>query len=159
MNRFLSIFGMAIPVLVLVFAIFYGLIVYKGSGVDEESEKFVNEAMPVILKAMNRQTFFRYADSSLISSAKADRFDHIFEWFGMLGEMNEYKGSSGKANVKMGLSGITFTAEYEARASFEKGDAVITVTAVRRGDSWKISGFGISSPVLTQTSNENLYKL
>lgn len=151
---------MVVPVIVVVFAIFYGLIVYRGAGVNEETEKFINEVTPVILSAMNRETFFKYADESLINSAPADRFDRIFQWFGTLGEMRSYNGSSGQANVKLGMAGISFSADYEARASFAKGEAVIKVSLIRRrGDSWKISGFGISSPALTKSSNEHLYEL
>ena len=159
MNRLLTVFGLAIPVVILVIAIFYGLVIYKGSHANDESEAFVNTVVPVVLAAMNRETFFKYADDTLINSATPDRFDRIFTWFSTLGAMQKYNGSSGQANVNLGFSGISFSADYEARATFDKGDAVVKVSAVRRNGNWKITGFGISSPALTQTSNDNLYKL
>ena len=159
MNRFLTGFGLAIPVVILVIAVFYSLIVYRGADANEESEKFVNQVTPVILAAMNRETFFSYADDELINSASADRYDRIFTWFATLGELRSYNGSTGQANIRLSFSGISFSADYEARATFDKGNAVVKVSLVRRGNVWKISGFGISSPALTQSSNENLYKL
>ena len=40
------------------------------------------------------------------------------------------------------------TAKYDAKATFEKGNADIVVTAVKVGSDWQIEGFHINSTTL-----------
>ncbi|MCG6937108.1 MAG: hypothetical protein LJE83_02900 [Gammaproteobacteria bacterium] len=152
MKKFITLLGFVIPVTVVIFAVFYAVIVYQGAGVDEESKAYVDKVTPVILAAMNRQTLFKYADDKLINSATPDEIDRIFNWFGSLGELRKYDGASGNANVSFSTSGISFTANYEAKATFDKGEAVIKVSTIRRGGEWKISAFSIRSSALPRSS-------
>lgn len=149
MKNLFSVFGIVLPAIIVVFAVFYGVIIYQGIGVDETSKAYVDEVTPIILSSMNRETLFSYADDELINSARAEDIDRVFNLFKSLGELRKYNGSSGKASVKMKLSGISFTAYYEADASFEKGKVLINVSTVKHGDTWKITGFRMSSSVLT----------
>ena len=58
--------------------------------------------------------------------------------------------TGGQANISLNEAGKTITAYYEANASFEKGDAIIKVTSIKRGEEWKIYGFHINSNALIQ---------
>lgn len=152
MNKYLSVFGLIIPVILLVLAVFYGVIVYQGAGIDEESKVFVDEVTPVILNAMDKETLFKYADDSLVNSARPEEFDRIFNWFRTLGDMHDYNGSFGQANIKLSVSGVLFIANYDADVTFDKGRASIRVALIRRDGKWKIAAFSIRSSALKRSS-------
>lgn len=152
MKKYFSVFGIVIPVIILIFAVFFGVIIYQGAGIDEESKVYVDEVTPVVLTSMDKETLFKYADDTLIKSAQADEFDRIFNWFRTLGELRVYNGSYGQANIKLSFSGVSFVANYEADVTFDKGRARITVSLIRRGGVWKITSFSIRSSALRQNS-------
>ena len=45
-------------------------------------------------------------------------------------------------------SGKTISAQYTAKAQFEKGEATIRLVLVKHGDQWQINGFELTSPQL-----------
>jgi len=150
MKKLFTILGVAFSVIIIGGIITFGVLFYQGSGLDEESEAYVNNVTPIILTAMDKETLFTYADQELIDSASTDEFEKIFSWFRTLGQLQDYKGCTGQANINLNETGKTITAYYEANASFEKGDAIIKVTSIKRGEEWKIYGFHINSTAFIQ---------
>ena len=151
MRKYFSVFGIVIPVIILLFAVFYGVIIYQGAGIDEESKLYVDSVTPVILNSMDKETLFKYADDTLINSAQPDEFDRIFNWFRTLGELRDYNGSYGQANIKLSISGVSFVASYEADVTFDKARARVTVSLIKSDGVWKISAFSIRSSALKQS--------
>ena len=150
MKKFFTVVGLSFAALLVIGIITFGIIAYQGSGLDEESEKYVNEVTPIILSSLDRKTLFMYADQDLINSAKPEEFDKIFNMFKQPGSLQDYKGCNGQANINFNGTTKTITAYYEANASFDNGNAIIKVTTIKRDDQWKIIGFHINSPGFIQ---------
>ena len=58
-----------------------------------------------------------------------------------------------EANKERRKSG-NITADYDAEATFEKGNATIHLTLIKHGDNWQIMGFHVNSSALAPRSPE-----
>jgi hypothetical protein len=65
-----------------------------------------------------------------------------------LGPLLEYRGSEGQALMAVINSQTAVSAEYVARARFEKGDADLRLSLIKQGDAWLVEGFHIGSPAV-----------
>ena len=146
MKKTLMILGCIFAVLIVLGVIGFAVLAVKGTALDEESKAYVDEVTPRILANLNKEVLFQYASDELKNSASPEEFDKIFNWFANLGKYKEYKGSSGQANISVTTErGKQITGLYQAEAEFENGPATIKITIIKKGDTWQIMGFHISS--------------
>ncbi|UCF42799.1 MAG: hypothetical protein JSV99_09445 [Planctomycetota bacterium] len=146
MKKTLMILGGIFAVLIVLGVIGFGVLAVKGTALDEESRAYVDEVTPRILANLNKETLFQYASDELKSAASEEEFEKIFDFFAKLGQFKEYKGSSGQANISVTTGeGKQITGIYEAQAEFEKGPATVKIKTIKKGDSWQILGFHITS--------------
>ena len=149
MKKALIVLGGIFGVLIVAGVIGLSILVVKGSALDEESKAYVDDVTPIILANLNQETLFQFASDELKNSASQGDFDKIFKWFRTLGKFVEYKDSTGQANISVTTqNGEKITAYYEAQAEFEAGPATIKVTAIKKGESWQVIGFNITSMAL-----------
>lgn len=149
MKKALMIFGGIFVVLFIAGAIVFSVIAVKGKALDRESKEYVDRVTPIILADLTKETLFKYASDELKNSASPEEFEKIFNWFTKLGQFREYKGSSGQSRIFISPGkGKQVTGLYEARAEFEKGPAIIKMTAIKKGDMWQVMGFNINSMAL-----------
>ncbi|MGX9416275.1 hypothetical protein ACWU4D_02875 [Vibrio sp. WJH972] len=147
MKKFFIIAGIVFTILLAVATVAVGLLVHKGSALDEESQKYVNTVTPEVLSSLDKETLFLFADRELINSATSDEFDKLFRKFRELGTLRSFNPSIGEANINFNDSNMTITGSYVMKAEFENGEAMIKVTVIKRGDEWKVIGFYIDSPI------------
>jgi len=150
MKKFFTIVGLSFAALLIIGVIFFSIVAYQGSELDDESEAYINEVTPLILSDMKKDTLFKYADQELINSASPEEFEKIFSMFNKLGSLQSYNGCSGQASININGSNKSITAYYEANATFDNGEAIVKVTTIKRNESWKIIGFHINSPYFIQ---------
>src|SRR5438045_1783927 len=82
-------------------------------------------------------------------AASKQHLDQGFRWFGTLGRLQKCEPARGQAVMSATtLMDSKITAQYTAKATFEKGQATITVDLVKHGDQWWISRFSAYSPQL-----------
>lgn len=117
-----------------------------GSALDAESAAYVRDSVVTIASDWNADEL--WSRSSLRfrqASTKQDLRNFFDVARGSLGRLLQYRGASGQARIDISPAGRTTTAKYDAKASFEKGNAEIVVTAVKVGADWHIEGFHINS--------------
>ena len=92
---------------------------------------------------------FDQASPQMMAGVSKDKIVSLFKAFSdKLGDLKEYKGAVGDSNVNYSAQGKIITATYQAKASFEKGDAVILIRVILNGDKWQLITFNVNSPVL-----------
>ena len=78
-----------------------------------------------------------------------DQLDHLFDWFRSLGPLERVEPPRGQATMSATTqSGERITADYVAKANFEKGNATIKLGLIKHGDQWQILRFSVDSPAL-----------
>jgi hypothetical protein len=137
-----------IGILVLAGVIGVSTLAIKGAALDKESKAYVDEVTPKILSNLTKETLFQYSSDELKKSAPPEEMDKLFNMFAKLGKFEEYKGSTGGANISVTTEkGKVITGNYRAKAKFENGPAEIDIKAIKKGNNWQVLGFYINSKV------------
>jgi len=79
-----------------------------------------------------------------------DELDRLFRWLSTsLGSLQKCEPSEGHALMSATTqSGKMISAEYTAKATFEKGDATVILNLIKHSDQWQILRFDVHSPQL-----------
>ena len=150
MKKFFAGLGVIFVILVVLGAIGFWYIAARGNALDKESKAYADAAIPAIVANWNQQALFDRATVEFSEAARKQHLDLGFRWFGTLGRLQKCEPARGQAVMSATtLMDNKITAQYAAKATFEKGQATITVDLVKHGDQWWISRFGAYSPQLT----------
>ena len=149
MKKFFAGLGVIFVIIVAVGAIGFWYINVRGNALDKESKAYADAAIPAIVTNWNEQALL---DRATIEFSEAARKQHLyqgFRWFGSLGRLQKCEPAQGQATMSVTtLMDNKITAQYTAKAIFEKGEATIQLELVKHGDQWWISRFGVYSPQL-----------
>ena len=149
MKRFLQVLGgLFLGVLVVVGAL-VGYAAHKGSKLDASSKSYVDQTLPVIAAKWSKDELLKRASPELLQqiNANPDQTDLLFGKFSQLGELKSYDGSKGDSFVLVNpMKGKIITANYLARATFEHGDAQISIRLIQHDDQWQYLNFFVNSP-------------
>jgi hypothetical protein len=118
----------------------------SGSALDAESAAYVRDAVVTIANDWNAEELWSRTSPGFREASNEQDIRNFFDVArGSLGRLLEYRGATGEARIDFSPAGRTATARYDAKATFEKGNADIVVNAVKVGSGWHIEGFQISS--------------
>lgn len=149
MKKVLMILGGAFLVLLIAAAVGISMVAVKGNALDKESREFANAAVLSVISTWDVDQLKKRASPEFMSATNDRDLGKLFGWFRMLGNIKEYDGCKGQANISVTIQhGKVITATYIGRADFENGPAEIQVTLIRHGDRWQVLGFRINSKYL-----------
>ena len=149
MKKVLMILGAVFGVILISIAIAVGYAAYNGKGLDEESKRYVDAAVPAIVKNWDMTEMLSRTSPEFSKATKTEDLEKLWIMFRKLGAMKIYKGSKGESNQMINLpQGTTITAKYSADVEFENGPAQILITIIKRGDDWQILGFKVNSSAI-----------
>jgi hypothetical protein len=151
MKEVLMFFGVAFLVVIITVIVGAVFILVQSRGIDEESKKYVDSAILDIVSDWNKQEIVKRASTEFMALTDADELDKVFFLYHRLGELKEYKGSTGQAHISITKRyGIVISANYIAKADFEAGSAKIEVTLIKEDKNWRIKWFNILSDVFLE---------
>jgi hypothetical protein len=139
--------GFALVISIAIIALIVYAVV-KGPGFDQESQRYVDAAVPAIVSTWDKQALIDRSSPELMKAVKdkGDDWDKLFNFFRKLGHLKKYKGATGAINYSVTTQdGKVVTAIYHAEADFESGPAEIVVLLVKHDQKWQIAGFTINS--------------
>jgi hypothetical protein len=118
----------------------------SGSALDAESAAYVRDSVVTIASDWNVEELWSRSSQRFREASTEQDIHNFFDAAkGSLGRLLEYRGATGEARINISRAGRTTTARYDAKATFEKGNADIVVTAIKVGSDWHIEGFQIGS--------------
>jgi hypothetical protein len=141
-------FGLGVVFAVIIGAGAVGLFTLARSGgaLDAESAAYVRDSVVTIAGDWNVEELWNRSSLRFRKASTKQDLRNFFDVAkGSLGRLLEYRGATGEARIDISPAGQTTTARYDAKATFEKGDADIVVNAVKVGSDWHIEGFHINS--------------
>lgn len=98
MKSCLSSLGVVFLVLVIVGGALFGYVAYNGSKLDASSKKYVDDNIPVIVGAWNKDELLKRASPELMKAAPEGDIASLFSQLNTkLGSLVEYKGAKGEA--------------------------------------------------------------
>lgn len=151
MKKFLMVLGVIFLCVVLIAVIGFAIAAYNGTKLDKSSKAYVDEAVPAIAASWNAEELIMRASPELLKVMSVDKLDTMFKLFAeKLGALKEYQGSEGDSLVNFSSSGKVITANYIAKAAFEKADAQIRIGIVKHDEKWQLLEFRVNSDALMQ---------
>jgi hypothetical protein len=146
-------FLLVVLLIVLVVAAGIAYVAVRGTALDKEAQTYADTAIPAIVTTWNEKELLERASPEFKKAASQQQLDQMFHWFGSLGRFQKIEPAQGHALMSATTqSGKQVTAQYTAKATFEKGEAVIRLGLIKHGDQWQILGFRVDSPALVPRS-------
>jgi len=154
MPRPVHLLSLSIAALAGAAAIGAGLFFYRAQSLDAESQAYVNNAVPALAAAWNRDEFLERSTPELRASVDPFELDKILRTLALLGRMVEYSGASGESAMALPTSGgLGGTAAYVANVRFENGTAILKIDLQRRDGKWLISNFHADTVLTRRPEN------
>jgi hypothetical protein len=146
MRKLLLGLGVVFALIIGAGAVGLFMLARSGSALDAESAAYVRDSVVTIAGDWNVEELWNRSSLRFRKASTKQDLRNFFDVAkGSLGRLLEYRGATGQAMINISPAGQTTTAKYDAKATFEKGDADIVVTAVKVGADWRIEGFHINS--------------
>jgi hypothetical protein len=144
------ILGYIFLALIVVLLTVFGSLIVLGNQLDRESKAYVDAAIPAIVSTWDVGEIEKRASPEFNNEVDYDDLEQDFEVLQQLGDLVEYKGSTGDANISVFHKfSYEITADYTARADFEAGTTTMRMSLIKHGDQWQILDFTIHPEEIT----------
>jgi hypothetical protein len=152
-KKFFIVLGVTFLILIALGAVGIGLISVRGSALDKESKTYADAAIPAIVTSWSENEVLDRASPEFKQAVTQQHLDQLFHRFGTLGHLQKCEPAQGHAIMSTTLqAGNQIKAEYTAKATFDKGEAVIDIALIKHGDQWQILGFFVKPPAPLTTT-------
>ena len=149
MKKFFIILGSIFLAIIVLGAIGIAFVAVRGNALDKESKAYADSAIPAIVTTWSEKELLNRASPELKQAATADQLDRLFRWISGLGQLQKCEPAQGQALMSATTqSGKMISAQYTAKATFQKGEATIKLGLIKHGDQWQILNFHMDSPAL-----------
>lgn len=139
MKKVIMALGYIFLVLLLFLIAAAAFVAIKGRNLDKESKAFVDGAIPAIISTWDVTEVEKRASPEFNDAVDYDDLEELFGLLQRLGDLTEYTGSSGNANLTISFRyGYEITADYVANADFDSGSMEIEMALILHGGRWQI---------------------
>lgn len=153
LKKTLMIVGALFLAGVLILAITFGVLFYKGSKLDRYSKQYADTAVVAIVSDWNSAELERRMSPEFKAIVKEGDTSRLFGMLSRLGKLKEYRGSQGQSNMSVTTQqGKVISASYLCKAEFETGPAEIQLALIQHDGEWQILGFHVNSNVFADPS-------
>jgi hypothetical protein len=148
MGRIFAAIGMIVVFLAAAAAIGFYYLAQKGRSLDREAAAYSAEAVTAITSHWDAAALASRSTPLLGQSISPDKLAGMFRWFGTLGSLQDQPECRGTSSYYANNGSSAVTAYYVCAAHYKAGPAEVSVSLIKQGQVWRISGFHVTSPVL-----------
>lgn len=149
MKKFLIVLGSIFLAIVVLGAIGIAFVAVRGTALDKESKAYADSAIPAIVRTWSEKELFDRASPEFKKAVTIDQLDRLFRWVSGLGQLQKCEPAQGQSLMSATTqTGKRISAQYTAKATFQKGEATIKLGLIKHGAQWQILGFHVDSPAL-----------
>ena len=147
MKKFFAVLGIIFLIIIVLGAIGFGYIAYRGNALDKESKAYADAAISAIVTTWSEKELLDRASPEFKQAVPQQQLDELFRRFAGLGHLQKCDPAQGQSNTRATTqAGIQVGAEYTADTTFDKGKALIDIALIKHGDQWQILGFFVKPP-------------
>jgi hypothetical protein len=149
MKKFLIVLGSIFLAIVVLGAIGIAFVAVRGTALDKESKAYADSAIPAIVTTWSEKELLDRASPEFKKAVTMDQLDRLFRAFAIVGQLQKCEPAQGQALISATTqTGKMISAQYTAKATFQKGEAAIKLGLIKHGDQWQILSFHVDSPAL-----------
>lgn len=142
MKKFLIVLGSIFLLIIVLGAIGIAFVAVRGAALDKESKAYADMAIPAIVANWDKKELLDRASSELKQAAPQRQIDEYFLRASTLGRLQKCESAQGQALMSATTrNGKMISARYTAKATFEKGEATVTLGLIKHGEQWQILSF------------------
>jgi hypothetical protein len=147
MKKLLIVLGSIFLAIVVLGAIGIAFVAVRGTALDKESKAYADSAVPAIVTTWSEKELLDRASPEFKKAVTIDQLDRLFRAFAVLGRLQKSDPPQGQALMSATTqTGKVISAQYKTKATFEKGEATVTLGLIKHGDQWQILRFNVNSP-------------
>ena len=147
MKRFLFSLGVAFAIVILLVGGLVGVTAYWGSALDKEGDAYVDQAIRDMSRNWDVRELLRRGAPELLSHESPEQLATLFQNLEKLGHLVHYDGALGQTTMSFLSRDSGVRAHYEARATFEHGQAHFRIDLSKRDGHWTIAAFFVDRPM------------
>jgi len=149
MKKFFIILGSIFLAIIVLGAVGIAFVAVRGNALDKESKGYADSAIPAIVTTWSQKELLDRASPEFKQAVTTDQLDRLFRWVSGLGQLQRCEPAQGQALMSATTqAGKVISAQYTAKAMFQKGEATIKLGLIKHGDQWQILNFHVDSPAL-----------
>ena len=149
MKKFFIVLGSVFLAIIVLGAVGIAVVAIKGSALDKESKAYADSAVPAIVSTWSEKALLDRASPEFKKAVTIDQLDRLFRWVSGLGQLQKCEPAQGQALMSATTqTGKRTSAQYTAKATFQKGEATIKLGLIKHGDQWQVLSFYVDSPAL-----------
>jgi hypothetical protein len=143
MKKFFIVLGSIFLAIIELGAIGIAFVAVRGNALDKESKAYADSAIPAIVTT--------WSEKELL-----DRASPEFKQAVTIGQLQKSEPAQGHAVMSATTqTGKMISAQYSAKATFQKGEAMIKLGLIKHGDQWQILNFMSIRPPLFHRKRSN----
>ena len=160
MKKVLIVLGSIFLVLILLAALGIGFLAVRGNALDKESKAYADAAIPAIITTWLDKALLDRASPEFNQAASPVQVYHMFRsWESSLGRLQTCDPAQGQSLMSVtSQSGKTISAQYTAKAKFERGEATIRLILIKHGDQWQILRFDVDNLKLVPPNTQAAFR-
>jgi hypothetical protein len=148
-KKFFIILGSIFLALIVLGGIGIAFVAIRGNALDKESKAYADSAIPAIFSTWSEKELLDRASPEFKKAVPIDQLDRLFRVASRLGQLQKREPLQGQALMSATTqTGQMTSAQYVAKATFQKGEATIKLGLIKHGDQWQILSFHVDSPAL-----------
>jgi UDP-N-acetylmuramyl tripeptide synthase len=149
MKKFFIVLGSIFLAILVLGAIGIAFVAVRGNALDKESKAYADAAIPAIVTGWNEKELLDRASPEFQKAVTQQQLNQLFRWVSTLGRLQKCEPAQGQALMSATTqNGKMTSAQYASKATFEKGEATVTLGLIKHGDQWQILRFDVRSPQL-----------
>jgi hypothetical protein len=147
MKKLLVVLGSIFLLIIVLGAIGIAFVAIRGAALDKESKTYADRAILAIVTNWSEKELLDRASSELKQAATQQQIDEYFLRASTLGRLQKCESAQGQALMSATTQGgKMISARYTSKATFEKGEATVTLGLIKHGDQWQILNFDARPP-------------
>ena len=147
MKKFLIGCGGLSLILFVLGAIACGILIYRGTKLDNESRVYADDALKAICTDWSEKALLDRASPEFKQATPVDQLDAYFGQYAKLGHLQSAEPMKGQAGVSYFTgTGERIQGRYNTKAQFENAEATVTLTLIKHGERWQIAGIHVDAP-------------
>jgi hypothetical protein len=150
MKKFAIDISLFLCAIVVLGAIGIRLVAGPGNQLDKESKAYADAAIPAIVAGWNDKELLDRGSPEFKRAATQKLLDQTFYHYRRLGRLKKCEPAQRQAGFSATApTDKAVTAQYTAKATFENGQATITLDLIKHADQWQVRRFVVNSPAVT----------
>jgi hypothetical protein len=146
-KKFLIGCGALSLILVVIGAIGFAILAYRGTHLDRESSAYADAALKAICTDWSEKALLDRASPEFKQATPIDQLDGYFGQYAKLGHLQSAEPMKGQAGIFYDQrTGKRIQGQYSTKAQFENAEATITLSLLKHGDQWQIAGMHVDAP-------------